>query len=66
MKNYKLDYFTSTKDLTIGQQKAWRNGGVKYILALLVKDNGIAKVREALKEIETIPELEKSIKDLRL
>lgn len=46
-----VDYMKPTKDTT-AQSKAWRTGGLNFILALLIKEFGKEKVQ---KELDNLP-----------
>ena len=50
MEAKKADYIKPTKEMG-GQEKAWRTGGLRFILALLVKEFGLTQVEEDLKII---------------
>jgi len=43
----KADYIKATKE-TDGGERAWRTGGLRFILALLVKEFGVTQVKQDL------------------
>ena len=47
----KADWVKPTKD-TKAQPRAWRTGGMKYMLALLIREFGKVKVQ---KELDSLP-----------
>lgn len=51
---YKPDYLKSAK-ITNGQQLAWKTGGMKYLLGLLIREFGYEKVKACLEDVKEKP-----------
>ncbi len=54
MADNKVDYSKPTKE-TKAQHRAWRIGGLKHILQLLIDDCGKEKVKHELEGLEEAP-----------